>query len=153
MYAVIELGGKQYRVEKGEKLLVDRLPAKEGGKVSPKALLYRPDKGEPVFEGAELGRIKVDAVVVEHLRGEKVRVFKYKPKKGYSKRAGHRSALTRLEIKEIKLATAKPAAKAKDEKETKKAPEKKQTAARKPAKTKSESKSKKTTKTTKEATS
>jgi large subunit ribosomal protein L21 len=99
-YAIIELGGKQYRVEKGDTLLVDRIDQKEGGKVSPRALLYRSD--DTVFEGPELDRVKVEAVVTEHVKGKKVRVFKYRPKKRYRRRAGHRSALTRVEIREIK---------------------------------------------------
>src|SRR4051794_24839992 len=99
-YAIIEMGGKQYRVEKGDSVVVDRVPEKEGAKVSPRALLYRSD--ETVFDGADLAKVKVDAVVAEHLKGEKIRVFKYRPKKRYRKRAGHRSLLTRLEIKDIK---------------------------------------------------
>jgi large subunit ribosomal protein L21 len=98
-YAIIEIGGKQYRVEKGDSLLVDRLDAKEGAKVAPRALLYRSD--DTVFDGSDLDKVKVDAVVVEHLRGPKIRVFKYRPKKRYRRQAGHRSALSRLEIQEI----------------------------------------------------
>jgi large subunit ribosomal protein L21 len=100
-YAIIELGGKQYRVEKGDSVVVDRLDAREGAKVTPKALLLRAGN-KTVFEGAELEKVRVEAVVAEHLRGEKVRIFKYRPKKRYRRRAGHRSALTRLEIRDIK---------------------------------------------------
>ena len=117
-YAIIEMGGKQYRVEKGDSLLVDRVDAKEGAKVAPKPLLYRSD--DIVFEGAQLGKVKIDAVVAEHVKGEKIRVFKYRPKKRYRKRAGHRSALSRIEIKDIKApaaSTKKPAA-AKQEEES-----------------------------------
>lgn len=124
-YAVIEVGGKQYRVGKGDSVVVDRLPEKEGAKVSPKALLYRGEK--TVFEGADLGKVKVDAVVSEHLRGEKLRIFKYRPKKGYRRRAGHRSELTRLEIKDIKLMTRKPAEKKVEAKAERKAPAKRAT--------------------------
>jgi large subunit ribosomal protein L21 len=101
-YAIIEMGGKQYRVEKGDSLLVDRLDAKEGAKVSPRALLFCDGPEKTVFEGPDLGKVKVEAVVAEHVKGEKIRVFKYRPKKRYRKRAGHRSLLSRLEIKEIK---------------------------------------------------
>jgi large subunit ribosomal protein L21 len=111
-YAIIEMGGKQYRVEKGDSVLVDRVPEQEGAKVSPRALLYRSD--ETVFDGADLAKVKVEAVVAEHLKGEKIRVFKYRPKKRYRKRAGHRSLLTRLEIREIK-GPAKRAAKKEEE--------------------------------------
>ena len=108
MYAVIETGGKQYRVEKGSTLLVDRLSAEEGSKVDlrPVALL---DK--KLVVGDDLEKVKVEAKVAGHERGEKVRIFKYRPKKGYRRRAGHRSELTRLEVTEIKLLQRKPAAK------------------------------------------
>lgn len=108
MYAIVESGGKQYRVEKGQALLVDRLPADEGAKVSLRPLLYRSDK--VVFDAKQLEKVRVEAVVAGHLRGPKIRVFKYKPKKGYRRQAGHRSELTRLEIREIKMVAAKPAA-------------------------------------------
>jgi large subunit ribosomal protein L21 len=110
-YAVIESGGKQYKVEKGSSLLVDRLSAKEGDKVSLRAVLFR-DK-EIVAEPVELEKVKVEAKVAEHLRGPKIKVFKYKPKKGYRRRAGHRSELTRLEVTELKMGARKAAAKEK----------------------------------------
>jgi large subunit ribosomal protein L21 len=103
-YAVIESGGKQYKVEKGSSLLVDRLSAKEGDKIALRAVLFR-DK-EVVAEPKELEKVKVEATVSEHLRGPKIKVFKYKPKKGYRRRAGHRSELTRLEVTEIALGKA-----------------------------------------------
>ena len=110
-YAVIETGGKQYKVEKGTSLLVDRLTAKEGDKVTLRPVMFR-DK-EVVAGGKELEKVKVEATVSEHLRGPKIKVFKYKPKKGYRRRAGHRSELTRLEVTELKMggAAKKPAAK------------------------------------------
>jgi large subunit ribosomal protein L21 len=108
-YAVIESGGKQYRVEKGASVLVDRLSAEEGDKVALRPVLFR-DK-EVIAEPKELEKVKVEATVAEHLRGPKVKVFKYKPKKGYRRRAGHRSELTRLEVTELKLLSRKPAAK------------------------------------------
>ena len=108
-YAIIEMGGKQYRVEKGDSVLVDRVPEKEGAKVTPRALLFRSD--QTLLDGPELAKVKVEAVVAEHLKGEKIRVFKYRQKKRYRKRAGHRSLLTRLEIKEIKGPSAAKAAK------------------------------------------
>jgi large subunit ribosomal protein L21 len=107
-YAVIETGGKQYRVEKGSTLLVDRLPQEEGEVVDLRAVAFR-DK-EMVL-GKDLEKVKVDAKVVGHERGPKLRVFKYRPKKGYRKRAGHRSELTRLEITDVKMLSRKPAAK------------------------------------------
>jgi large subunit ribosomal protein L21 len=135
-YAVIESGGKQYKVEKGSSLLVDRLSAKEGEKVALRAVLFR-DK-EVVAEPKELEKVKVEATVAEHLRGPKIKVFKYKPKKGYRRRAGHRSELTRLEVTELKLGASKAAAKAEPkEKAPAKKAEKKEAkpkaAAKKPA--------------------
>jgi large subunit ribosomal protein L21 len=102
-YAVIETGGKQYRVEKGSTLLVDRLTAKEGDKVDLRAVAFR-DK-EMVL-GKDLEKVRVEAKVAGHERGPKIRIFKYRPKKGYRKRAGHRSELTRLEVTEISMKSA-----------------------------------------------
>jgi large subunit ribosomal protein L21 len=109
-YAVIESGGKQYKVEKGTSLLVDRLSAEEGDKVALRAVMFR-DK-EVVADPKELEKVKVEAKVAEHLRGPKIKVFKYKPKKGYRRRAGHRSELTRLEVTELKMGARKAAKKA-----------------------------------------
>jgi large subunit ribosomal protein L21 len=102
-YAVIETGGKQYRVEKGSTLLVDRLSAKEGDKIDLRPVAFR-DK-EMVL-GDDLEKVKVEAKVAGHERGPKIRVFKYRPKKGYRKRAGHRSELTRLEITDVSMKSA-----------------------------------------------
>jgi large subunit ribosomal protein L21 len=105
-YAVVETGGKQYRVEKGDTLLVDRLPeAKQGDKVELRPVAFR-DK--ELVLGDDLAKAKVEAEVVGHERGPKLRVFKYRPKKGYRRRAGHRSELTKLEVTELKLLQRKP---------------------------------------------
>jgi large subunit ribosomal protein L21 len=108
MYAVVETGGKQYRVEKGTTLLVDRLSAEEGAKVDLRAVALL-DKDLVVGKDAE--EVKVEAKVSGHERGPKIRVFKYRAKKGYRRQAGHRSELTRLEVTEIKMLQRKPAAK------------------------------------------
>ena len=100
MYAVIETGGKQYKVEEGTSLLVDRLDAKEGEKVSLRAVMFRGD--DVVAAPKELEKVKVEATVAGHLRGPKIKVFKYKAKKGYRRRAGHRSELTKLEVTSLK---------------------------------------------------
>ena len=119
MYAVVKVGGKQYRVEKGESLLVDRMSAAEGDKLTLDPLLLADGK-DTVFEGKDLGKIKVEAVVTGHERGPKIHVLKYKPKRGYKRRTGHRSDLTRIEISDIKLLQrASPAVKeAKESEET-----------------------------------
>jgi len=99
-YAVIDIGGKQYRVEEGDSVLVDRVGEDEGAKVSPRAVLFADGKSA-VMDGADLGKVKVEAVVAEHVKGPKIRVNTYRPKKRFKRRMGHRSALTRLEIKKI----------------------------------------------------
>jgi large subunit ribosomal protein L21 len=135
-YAIVESGGKQYRAEKGASLVVEHLSADEGAKVSLRAVMYRGDT-EMVLEGDQLEKVKVEAVVAEHLRGPKVRVFKYKPKKGYRRSAGHRQELTRLEVTDVRLLTRKPAAKAEtkpvEETEAKPKPAARKPAAKKPA--------------------
>jgi large subunit ribosomal protein L21 len=97
-YAIIETGGKQYRVRVGDRISVERLPAEAGGEITiDRVLLLGGDGttrvGTPVVKGA-----KVTATVDEHFRGEKIIVFKYKPKKRYRRRIGHRQDLTHLTI-------------------------------------------------------
>ena len=82
----------------------------EGAKVTLRPVMFSGDD-KFVGGGADLEKVKVEAEVVEHLRGEKIKVFKYKAKKGYRKRRGHRSSLTKLEVKDVKMLTRKPAAK------------------------------------------
>jgi large subunit ribosomal protein L21 len=110
MYAIVKTGGKQYRVERGQTLLVERLPAAEGADVALEPMLYRSE--EAVFDAAGLANVKVTAKVVEHVRGEKLRVFKFKPKRGYKRRTGHRQELTKIEVTEISASGAKAVAKA-----------------------------------------
>ncbi|MEA2474415.1 MAG: large subunit ribosomal protein [Thermoleophilaceae bacterium] len=114
MYAIVKAGGKQYRVEEGQSLLVDRMREDEGAKVNLDALLFA-DGDKTVFDPAEADKIKVEAVVVGHERGEKIHVLKFKPKRGYKRRSGHRSDLTRLEIREIKVLSRRPAKKKEDD--------------------------------------
>src|SRR5450759_216637 len=110
MYAIVKTGGKQYRVERGQKLLVERLAVTEGADVALEPILYRSD--EAVFDKAGLKNVKVTARVIAHVRGEKLRVFKFKPKRGYKRRTGHRQDLTQIEVTEITTGKAKAAAKA-----------------------------------------
>jgi large subunit ribosomal protein L21 len=102
MYAIVKAGGKQYRVEKGDSLLVDRMKAEEGDTVALEPLLVAGDDKDPVFDAKALGKVEVEAVVRGHERGKKVHVLKFKPKRGYKKRMGARADLTRLEILNIK---------------------------------------------------
>ena len=101
MYAVIVTGGKQFRVEAGNTVLVEKLPVKAGEEVVLDKVLIVGDEnkatiGRPVVEGA-----KVIASVVRQMRAPKVIVFKKRSKKGYKKTQGHRQYLTELKIKEI----------------------------------------------------
>lgn len=101
MYAVIETGGKQYRVAPGETVRVEKLDVEAGKSIDlDKVLLIQDDKairiGKPTVEGA-----KVKAKVVAHGRGEKVRIFKMKRRKHYRNQAGHRQDFTELEITSI----------------------------------------------------
>jgi large subunit ribosomal protein L21 len=107
MYAIVRTGGKQYRVERGQQLLIERLSAKEGAEVSLEPLLYRSE--EAVLDKPGLAQVKVTAKVIEHVRGQKLRVFKFKPKRGYRRRTGHRQELTRIEVTEIARQKAKAA--------------------------------------------
>ena len=96
-YAVIRTGGKQYRVQEGQTLLVERLSDDVGATVELQPLLVAGD-GDPVFDSDGLAKAKVSAEVVGHERGPKLRVFKFKPKRGYRRRTGHRQELTRIRI-------------------------------------------------------
>jgi large subunit ribosomal protein L21 len=101
MYAIVKTGGKQYRVEEGQSLLVERLPVDGGGKASLTPLLVV--DGSNVVDGSDLAKVSVEARVVAHERGPKLRVVKFKPKRGYKRRTGHRQELTRIEVTSIKL--------------------------------------------------
>ena len=101
MYAVIETGGKQYRVQEGDVLFVEKLNVTEGETINfDKVLLVGKDGevviGKPVVEGAT-----VQATVVEQGKGKKVVVFKYKAKKNYKRKQGHRQPYTRVKIEKI----------------------------------------------------
>jgi large subunit ribosomal protein L21 len=111
MYAIVKVGGKQYRVESGDSIVVDRISAGEGDKLTLEPLLFRPDGDkDAVFAGGDLEKVKVEATVTGHERGKKIHGLKFKPKRGYKRRYGHRADLTRLEIGEIKLLSRRPAA-------------------------------------------
>lgn len=101
MYAIVKTGGKQYRVAEGDVLNVEKLDAEIGASVSLDVLMLVDGEnvviGKPVVADAN-----VVAKVVEHGKGEKVIVFKYKPKKDYRKKQGHRQPYTKLEIVSVK---------------------------------------------------
>jgi large subunit ribosomal protein L21 len=95
-YAIISLGGKQYRVREGERLLVDRLRQDEGATLEPRVLLVGGDGAPDLAPSAT-----VTARVVGHELGEKIRIGKYRRRTGYKKHTGYRSRLTRIEIEAI----------------------------------------------------
>jgi large subunit ribosomal protein L21 len=103
MYAIVKTGGKQYRVEQGQSLLVERLAVSEGDSITLDPLLCV-DGSKVVDQVDGLSSVTVEARVVGHERGPKLRVVKFKPKRGYKRRNGHRQELTRLEVTGIKLA-------------------------------------------------
>jgi large subunit ribosomal protein L21 len=96
-YAIISVGGKQYRVREGERLLVDRMKHDAGATFTPSILLAGGD-GDPQLSPDD---VVVTARVVAHVRGPKLRIFKFKPKSGYRRTTGFRSALTQIEIESI----------------------------------------------------
>ncbi|HYM58071.1 MAG TPA: 50S ribosomal protein L21 [Solirubrobacteraceae bacterium] len=102
-YAVIRTGGKQYRVQEGTTLLVERLTADEGATLDLEPLLYSGGE-DRLFASGDLGKVKVSATVLGHERGPKLRIFKFKPKRGYKRRTGHRQELTRLQVTGISVA-------------------------------------------------
>jgi large subunit ribosomal protein L21 len=114
MYAIVDLAGKQYRVQEGQKVYVHRLEGEEGAPVTfEKVLMIDADGkvniGQPVIEGAS-----VTATILTHLKGDKVLVFKKKRRKGYQKLNGHRQYLSQIKIEQIieKSASRKAAKKA-----------------------------------------
>ena len=103
-YAIISLGGKQYRVREGERLLVDRLPTDEGKTFQPDVLFTGGDG-----DGNLSPRMAVTAKVVGHVRGDKIRIGKRRPKSGYRRQTGFRAALSQIEIQSIGASSAKRA--------------------------------------------
>jgi large subunit ribosomal protein L21 len=115
MYAIVKTGGKQYRVESGQQLLIERVAAEEGADVALEPVFYRSEQA--IFEPEALKGVQVTARVLGHVRGPKLRVFKFKPKRGYKRRTGHPQELTRIEVTQIAHSGAtrrggQPAAKA-----------------------------------------
>ncbi len=101
MYAVVEIGGHQYKVSENDRIFVNRLNTDDEKISFDRVLLIKDDKdkvkvGQPVIDGA-----KVDAKIVDHLKGDKVIVFKKKRRKGYKVKRGHRQLLTQLQIEKI----------------------------------------------------
>ena len=121
MYAIVEIAGQQFKVEKDQKVFVHRLKEDEGKKVAFDNVLLIGDGdkvtvGAPAIDGAQVG-----AKVLKHLKGDKVIVFKKKRRKGYRVKNGHRQYLTEIQIENIVASGAKKATKAKAEPKAEKA--------------------------------
>ena len=103
MYAVIETGGKQYRVTPGETLEVDRLDAEAGKTLTLDRVLLVANEGQFTVGSPTVAKASIVVDIVEHFRGEKKIAFKMKRRKGYHRTVGHRQELTRIKVGEIKV--------------------------------------------------
>ena len=101
MYAIVEISGKQFKVEKKQKLFVNRINTEEGKKVSFDNVLMFSDGNKLSIGSPTVSGVKVDAKVLKHLKSDKVIVFKKKRRKGYKVRNGHRQLITQIEINDI----------------------------------------------------
>lgn len=104
MYAIIKCGGKQYKVSKGDILVVDQVKGNPGDKFDITDIVMLRDDNVKV---SDFGKTKVTASIVEHFRGDKVIVFKYKAKKNYRRKNGHRSYLSKIKIEDIGASSKK----------------------------------------------
>ena len=103
MYAIIETGGKQYKVTEGDTLFIEKLPQEAGETVTFDKVLAILDGDNATFGTPVVAGAKVDASIVKNGKGKKVLIFKYKPKKGYRKRQGHRQPYTKVTIGKISV--------------------------------------------------
>lgn len=101
MYAIVEIAGQQFKVEKDQQIFVHRLNAEEGSSVDFDKVLLVDDNGKVSVGAPAVSGAKVSAKVLSHLKGDKVLVFKKKRRKGYQKMNGHRQYLTQIEISDI----------------------------------------------------
>jgi len=104
MYAVIQTGGKQYRVAQGETLRVEKLEGPAGTKLSFDTLLFADDGGNVRIGMPKVAGVSVDAEIVDQGLGKKIIIFKYKRRKSYRRKAGHRQPFTALKINAINAA-------------------------------------------------
>jgi large subunit ribosomal protein L21 len=108
MYAVIRTGSKQYRVAPGDLITVEKLDVEEGKKHTFEDVVLFHDGEKVIVNPKELAKVRVAAKVVGQGRSKKLLVYKYKPKKGYHRKKGHRQQLTRLEIEDIIVRKSAP---------------------------------------------
>lgn len=110
MYAIVEIAGHQYKVQKDQQIYVNRLSGEEGTKMSFDKVLLTDDNGKVEVGAPVIAGIKVDATIVSHLKADKEIVFKKKRRKGYRVKNGHRQYISLIEINGIGNAPAKKAA-------------------------------------------
>ena len=134
VYAVIESGGKQHKIEAGDEVLLEKVSGKPGDKVKLNKVVFLKSAKGPVVDPKHLSKAKVKAVIVDQTKGQKMTVYKYKAKKNYRRTRGHRSHLTRVRIEELEFGQEKAVAEPKKEKK-KAAKSKKEVAKKEPAKT------------------
>lgn len=101
MYAIIETGGKQYKVQEGDVVFIEKLAVDEGSAVIFDKVLAVSKEGSLNFGSPVISGVSVSATVINHGKDKKVIVFKYKPKKGYRKKQGHRQPYTKVQIEKI----------------------------------------------------
>jgi large subunit ribosomal protein L21 len=101
MYAIVEIAGQQFKVVKDQQIFVHRLQAEEGGKLEFEKVLLIENEGKVNIGTPNVQGAKVSATVLNHLKGDKVLVFKKKRRKGYQKLNGHRQYLTKIQINDI----------------------------------------------------
>jgi len=106
MYAIVEIAGQQFKVEKDQQIFVHRLDKEEGSKVDFDKVLLMDRSGKVSIGSPSIKGAKITAKVIEHLKGDKVIVFKKKRRKGYKVKNGHRQYLTKLEILNIETSTS-----------------------------------------------
>ena len=130
MYAIVEIAGQQFKVEKDQRYFVHQLEGKAGSNVTFDQVLLLDDNGKVSVGAPAVNGVQVTAKIVQHLKGDKVIVFKKKRRKGYAVKNGHRQRLTEISIQEIgkKAAPKKAVAPKKETVEKKAAPKKTATA-------------------------
>jgi large subunit ribosomal protein L21 len=112
MYAIVQVGGRQYRATAGDRLVVDRLDVEPGTRLQLQdvrmLVVEEGEKGETLVGRPSLDEVLVEATAVSHFRGPKILVFKYKPKKRYRRQRGFRAELTELRIEEVGIEQSQP---------------------------------------------
>lgn len=101
MFAIVEIAGQQFKVEKGQQLFVHRLSGDEGASVELSNVLLKDDNGSVTVGTPTVANASVKAKILQHLKGDKVIIFKKKRRKGYKVKNGHRQSFTKIEIENI----------------------------------------------------